>query len=69
MNNIAAMRKEIKSQFPNLQFKIMTISFEDLARSRKVFIESNEWGMAKGNQETYNAVKTIADKYNAIVSW
>jgi hypothetical protein len=69
MTNISALRKEIKTQFPNLKFRVMTISFEDLARDRKVFVESNEWGMIKGNQETYEAVKVIADRYNAITNW
>lgn len=63
------LRKAIKAQFPNLQFKIRTVDFTDLARDSKVFVESNEWGMTKGNNELYQAVKTIADKYNAIASW
>lgn len=69
MTNITALRREIKTSFPNLQFKIKTVSFQDLARDSKVFVESNEWGMIKGNTETYNAVKVIADKHGAIVSW
>ena len=63
------LRKDIKAKHPDLQFKIRTIDFTDLARDSKVFVESNAWGMTKGNQELYQSVKTIADNYNAIVSW
>lgn len=63
------LRKAIKAQFPDLQFKVRTVDFTDLARDSKVFVESNEWGMTKGNNELYQAVKAIADKFNAIVSW
>ena len=63
------LRKAIKAQFPDLKFKIKTVSFSDLARGSAVFVESPEWGMTVGNYETYQAVKTIADTYGAIVSW
>ena len=63
------LRKAIKAQFPDLDFKVKTIDFTDLARDSKVFVESNAWGMTKGNSDLYKAVKAIADKYNAIVSW
>ena len=69
MTNIPALRKEIKAQFPSLQFKVRTVSFEDLARCSRVFVESSEWGTTKGNAETYEAVRAIAKKHGAIVSW
>jgi hypothetical protein len=61
---MVALRKEIKAQFPNLQFKLKTVSFMDLARDSKVFVECNDYG----NPETYQAVKAIAKKHNALVS-
>ena len=61
---MTALRKEIKAQFPNLQFKLKTVSFEDLARDSNVFVECDNYG----NPETYQAVKAIAKKYNALVS-
>jgi len=66
---MAQMRKEIKIKFPDLEFKIRTVSFTDLARADKVFVESPAWGMFKGNQSTYLAVSNIAKKYGAIASW
>ena len=69
MSTTSDLRKVIKAQFPNLQFKVKTVDFTDLARDSKVFVESSEWGMTKGNNELYQAVKAIADKFNAIVSW
>ncbi len=64
MTNMAALRKEIKAQYPNLQFKLKTVSFMDLAGGGAVFVECNNYG----NPETYQAVKAIAKKYNALVS-
>jgi len=69
MTNISALRKEIKTKFPDLKFKVRTISFEDLARDSVAFIESDEWGMTKGNQETFKVVQRIGIKYNAIAMW
>ena len=69
MTNITDLRKAIKAQFPDLQFKIRTVSFSDLARGDKVFVESSAWGMCKGNHELYQAVKAIATQYSAIVSF
>ena len=69
MSNTSELRKAIKAQFPDLEFKVKTVDFTDLARDSKVFVESNAWGMTKGNRELYQAVKTIADKHGAIVSW
>lgn len=66
---ISALRKEIKSNYPHLKFRIRTISFSDLARSSKIFVDSDEWGMAKGNQAVYKAVAEIAKKHGAIASW
>lgn len=67
--NIPALRAEIKTKFPDLQFRVKTVSFSDLARNSAVFIESKSWGMCKGNRELFNQVKAIADKYNVITSW
>jgi len=64
-----SLRGEIKAKHPELVFKTRTVSFCDLARDSKVFVESNAWGMTKGNQELYESVKAIASKYNTIVSW
>lgn len=66
---ISELRKEIRARFPNLKFKVRTVSFTNLARDGKVFVESSEWGMTKGNHEIYQAVKVIVDKYGAIASW
>jgi len=63
------IRKAIKAQFPNLKFKVRTVDFTDLARDSKIFIESDAWGMIKGNNELYEQVKAIAKQYDAIVSW
>jgi len=63
------LRGAIKAQYPDLKFKIRTVSFSDLARGDKTFVESDEWGMTKGNHELYQGVKAIADRYGAIVSW
>jgi len=63
------LRKAIKAEFPNLNFKVRTVDFTDLARDSKVFVESNEWGMTKNNYELFQKVEEIADKYNAITSW
>ena len=55
--NIRTMRKIIKDRFPDLKFKLRTVSFSDLARDEAVYLESSLWGMTKGNQDTYHAVK------------
>jgi len=64
-----SLRSDIKKKHPNLVFKVRTISFSDLARGSKVFVESNAWGMTKGNHKLYESVKEIAKKHGAIVSW
>ncbi len=69
MSTQSELRKAIKAQFPNLKFTIKTVSFSDLARGERTFVESMEWGMTKGNHETFEAVKAIAQPFNAIVSW
>lgn len=69
MSTQTDIRRAIKAQFPDLQFKVKTVDFTDLARESKIFVESNAWGMTKGNQELYQAVKIITDNYNAITSW
>ena len=69
MSTISDLRKSIKQELPELQFKIKTVSFIDLARDSKVFILSDAWGMTKGNHELFNKVDAIAKKYNAIASW
>lgn len=69
MTNIPELRKAIKSHFPTLVFKVRMVDFTDLATGSKIFVESNAWGMTKGNNDLYQAVKAIANKYGAIVSW
>ena len=69
MTNKSELRNAIKAQYPDLEFKVKTVDFIDLARGSKVFVESSAWGMTKDNHELYQAVKAIADRYNAIVSW
>ena len=64
-----SLRSTIKAKHPDLVFKIRTVSFCDLARDSKVFVESSAWGMTKGNNELYQSVKAIADEYGAITSW
>jgi len=63
------VRKAIKTQFPDLQFKVKTVDFTDLARDSKIFVESNAWGMTQGNNELYKSVKAICEQYDVIVSW
>ena len=64
------LRNAIKAKHPGLLFKIRKVDFTDLAReSSTVFIESNAWGMTKGNHELYQSVKAIAEEYGAITSW
>lgn len=67
--NIPALRKAIKAKYPGLQFKVRTISFSGFGYGSKVFVESEEWGMVKGNQETFAGVKAIAEQFGAIASW
>ena len=67
--NIAPLRKAIKEKHPNLKFKIRTVSFSGFGYGSKLFVESDAWGMTKGNRELYKSVETIAKKYGAIASW
>ena len=66
---IHQLRRAIKDKFPNLKFKVRTVDFTDLARDSKVFVESDAWGMTKGNSELYHQVEEIAKQFGAIVSW
>jgi len=69
MTQVNQLRKAIKEKFPDLKFKVRTIDFADLARDSKVFVESDAWGMTKGNGELYHQVEEIAKKFGAVVSW
>lgn len=70
MTNKQELRKEIKKQFPDLNFKVRTISFMDLARGEKVFVESDAWGMTRPESiDLFQAVKSIALKHGAIASF
>jgi len=69
MSKVSQLRKAIKNQFPDLKFKVRTVSFADLARDSKIFVESDAWGMTKGNSELYHQVEKIAKEFDAIVSW
>jgi len=64
-----SLRSDIKAKHPTLVFKIKTVSFSDLARESKRFVESSAWGMTKGNHKLYESVKAIAKRHDAIVSW
>jgi hypothetical protein len=64
------VRRVIKAELPNLKFKVITIDFEDLARCSRLFVSSDEWGMTKGNHETFQKVKRICKSFgNVVVSW
>ena len=69
MTDVRALRKAIKAKYPSLRFIVKTVDFSDLARAEKVFVESPDWGMAKGNRETFEGVTEIARQYDALVSW
>ena len=69
MTDIPNLRKAIKAEYPDLQFKIKTIDFSDLARCSAVYVESSAWGATKGGQEIYQKIKSIAKQYGALVSW
>jgi hypothetical protein len=62
MQRIGDLRKAIKAIYPDLQFTIKTVSFQDLARDKAIFVESTQWGATKGNFELYQQVKAIAEK-------
>ena len=55
------IRTIIKDRFPDLHFKLRTVSFSDLARGSKIFLESESWGMCKGNADTFRAVKEYCE--------
>ena len=65
------IRSIIKSRFPDLVFTLRTVSFSDLARTNKIFLESKQWGMCKGNTDTYQAVKAFCEYkgFDVIVSF
>lgn len=69
--DIAAIRKKIKAEFPNLKFTIRKTSFQDLARDSAYFIESDDWGMTKvGSHHLFKAVEQIVKEYTQVyVSW
>ena len=65
------VRKKVKQACPGLHFKIRKVSFSDLARDERYFLESGHWGMTKGNHILFNKVKEIVDSITSyiIVSW
>jgi hypothetical protein len=69
--DIAAIRKKIKAEFPNLKFTIKKTSFQDLARDTAYFVESDEWGMTKvGSHHLFKAVEQIVKEHASVyVSW
>ncbi len=68
---INKVRQVVKNAFPGLHFKIRKVSFLDLARGDKYFLESGCWGMIKGNQDLFNKVKEVVASitFDIIVSW
>ena len=67
---ITAVRKKIKNEFPNLKFKIRRVSFSDLARDEKYFLESDEWGMTKvGSHNLFSRIEELVKGTGIIVSW
>ena len=70
MSTPAKVRKAIKAAFPNLAFRVRKVGFSDLARGEAYFVESPEWGMTKGNQDTFQKVKEVCKEFpGVIVSW
>jgi len=70
MPSVRKIRSIIKKEFPDLTFILRTISFSDLARDEKVFLESTQWGMCQGNSELFREVKSFCKQFdNVIVSF
>lgn len=69
MLGIRKIRNIIKKEFPDLVFTMTTVSFHDLARDEKIFLESKEWGMHGGHCE-FQEVKSFCEQFdNVIVSF
>jgi hypothetical protein len=68
--DIAAIRKRVKAEFPNLKFSIKKTSFQDLARDDAYFLESDEWGMCQvGSHHLFKAVEALVNDRRVYVRW
>jgi len=66
------VRAFIASRFPELEFKVRTISFVDLARGDAVFVESEAWRKNGGDYLLYVKVKkAVKDEFphGVVVEW
>jgi hypothetical protein len=63
MTDQAKLRREIKARFPQFKFNLKTVSFSDLSRGEKVFVQSKEW-----TPDIFVAVREIAKSNDAIAS-
>lgn len=65
--HVRALRAEIKRAYPDLEFKVRTVSFQDLARADAVFVTLVEWSGDRSMAEIFHGVEEIATRWGAIV--
>jgi hypothetical protein len=62
--------KRIKAAFPALSFTLHAVSFSDLARESRLFVDSSAWGATLGGREVFEGVKALfTPEEQVIVSW
>jgi len=56
---MAAVRKAVKAEFPDLKFTIRKTDFTDLLRDHAYFLHSDEWHYMSGCRVSFERTKEI----------